>query len=84
MPGTIQTDKLENRFGKYIQLAGSQHHVSVCQIYETETKLRMQSSLSKIFSTIHGNIPIDLEIEDQTLDTLFARHKYIFGFKNEQ
>ncbi|KAF2880149.1 hypothetical protein ILUMI_26012 [Ignelater luminosus] len=39
----IQTDNLEERFGKYRQLAGSQYHVSVRQIFESEAKLRIQA-----------------------------------------
>ncbi|KAF2889124.1 hypothetical protein ILUMI_17049, partial [Ignelater luminosus] len=41
--GKIQTDNLEERFGKYRQLAGSQYRVSFRQIFESETKLRIQA-----------------------------------------
>ncbi|KAH9360420.1 hypothetical protein HPB48_019501 [Haemaphysalis longicornis] len=44
----IQTDSLEDRFGKYRQLAGSQYHVSIRQIYEGENKLRLQSTLPTV------------------------------------
>nr|CAH7731460.1 unnamed protein product [Callosobruchus chinensis] len=47
--GKFQTDPLENRFGKYRQLAGGQYHISIRQLYESEKKLRIQS-LFKIFS----------------------------------
>lgn len=43
--GKFQTDSLEERFGKYRQLSGSQYHVSVRQIYESESKLRLQKVL---------------------------------------
>lgn len=40
--GKIQTDKLEDRFGKYRQYAGAQYHVSLRQVFESESILRMQ------------------------------------------
>ncbi|KAH9359747.1 hypothetical protein HPB48_021306 [Haemaphysalis longicornis] len=43
--GKIQSDGLEDRFGKYSQLAGGQYHVSIRQVYECENKLRLQSTL---------------------------------------
>ncbi|XP_065298429.1 uncharacterized protein [Dermacentor albipictus] len=46
--GKIQTDSLEERFGKYRMLAGSQYHVSIRQVYECENKLRLQSTLPAI------------------------------------
>lgn len=46
--GKIQTDSLEDRFGKYRQLAGSQYHVSIRQIYEGENKMRLQSTLPTV------------------------------------
>ncbi|KAG0430747.1 hypothetical protein HPB47_022410 [Ixodes persulcatus] len=46
--GKIQTDSLEDRFGKYRQLAGSQYHISIRQPYEGENKLRLQSTLPTI------------------------------------
>ncbi|CAL1272772.1 unnamed protein product [Larinioides sclopetarius] len=39
--GKIQTDKLESRFGQYRSMAGDQYHISIRQIYETESKLRL-------------------------------------------
>lgn len=36
--GKFQTDLLENRFGKYRQLAGGQYNISVRQLYESEKK----------------------------------------------
>lgn len=43
--GKFQTNSLEERFGKYRQLSGSQYHVFVRQIYESESKLRLQKVL---------------------------------------
>lgn len=43
--GKFQTDCLEARFGKYRQLSGSQYHVSIRQVFESERKLRLQSAL---------------------------------------
>ncbi|KAH7952847.1 hypothetical protein HPB49_001764 [Dermacentor silvarum] len=43
--GKIQTDGLENRFGKYRQLAGAPYHVFIRQVYECENKLRLQNTL---------------------------------------
>lgn len=54
--GKFQTDLLENRFGKYRQLAGGQYNISVRQLYESEKRLRIQSLLSlksQNFGTIH-------------------------------
>lgn len=45
LPGKFQTDALENRFGLYRQLSGSQYHISLRQIFESEKKLRLQNSL---------------------------------------
>ncbi|KAF2901269.1 hypothetical protein ILUMI_04917 [Ignelater luminosus] len=39
----VQIDNLEERFGNYRQLAGSQYHVSVQQIFESEAKSRIQA-----------------------------------------
>lgn len=36
LPGKMQTDPLEERFGKYRQLAGAQYHISIRQLLECE------------------------------------------------
>ncbi|KAH7973364.1 hypothetical protein HPB49_000218 [Dermacentor silvarum] len=41
----LLTDCLEERFGKYRQLAGAQYHISIRQVYESERKLRLQNIL---------------------------------------
>lgn len=42
LPGKIQTDSLEARFGQYRQLAGSNYNISVRQIFEVEKKIRIR------------------------------------------
>lgn len=51
--GKIQTDCLEDRFGKYRQLAGAQYHISIRHIYEVENKLRLQSTLPTVSTDQH-------------------------------
>lgn len=51
LPGKVQTDPLEDRFGSYRQLSGSQYCISIRQVYETETKLRVQSILPLILKS---------------------------------
>lgn len=46
--GKFQTDCLEDRFGRYRRLAGSQYHISIRQLYEGENKLRLQNTLAPI------------------------------------
>ncbi|GBO15696.1 hypothetical protein AVEN_11473-1 [Araneus ventricosus] len=55
----IKTDKLESRFGQYRSLAGDQYHISVRQIYETESKLRLCHEL-KLASHKKGSITVDI------------------------
>lgn len=43
--GKFQTDALEARFGKYRRLCGSHYNVSITQVLEAETKIRIQSTL---------------------------------------
>ncbi|XP_077489629.1 uncharacterized protein LOC144100614 [Amblyomma americanum] len=61
--GKFQTDSLEDRFGKYRQLAGSQYHVSIRQVYESETKLRLQNTLPTIASACGTNSSFDEQWE---------------------
>lgn len=51
LPGKIQTDPLEERFGKYRMLAGSQYNVSIRQVFESEAKLRLQNSLPLVLNS---------------------------------
>ena len=60
--GKIQTDKLEERFGKYRQLAGSQYHISIRQVFESENKLRLQSMVPLVLkSHTYGDFSITPE-----------------------
>lgn len=59
MCGKVQTDSLEERFGKYRYLAGCQYNVSIRQVFECETKLRIQNSLHLTMnSSVFGNIDV--------------------------
>ena len=43
--GKFQTDCLEARFGQYRQLSGGKYNISLRQIFESEKKLRLLSTL---------------------------------------
>lgn len=43
--GKFQTDSLDARFRKYRRLAGTQDHISIRQLYELETKIRLLKTL---------------------------------------
>ncbi|KAH7964970.1 hypothetical protein HPB49_002715 [Dermacentor silvarum] len=43
--GKLETDSLEDRFGRYHQFYGGNYHESIRQIYESETKLLLQKGL---------------------------------------
>lgn len=45
LPGKIYTDSIEERFGKYRQIAGGQYHISIRQLFKTEIKLHIQSNI---------------------------------------
>lgn len=61
LPGKIQTDSLEARFGDYRTLAGSQYLISIRQIFEVENKLRLQSILPlQLSSKKYGKICVDM------------------------
>jgi hypothetical protein len=62
LPGKIQTDALEARFGKYRTMAGSHYLVTLRQIFEVESKLRMQNSISLTLpSNTFGEVEVDIE-----------------------
>lgn len=46
LPGMFQTDNLEDRLGKYHQLAGAQYNISVRQMFECEKKTKDDVSLT--------------------------------------
>ncbi|KAF2886226.1 hypothetical protein ILUMI_19947 [Ignelater luminosus] len=61
----IQTNNLEERFGKYRQLARSQYHVSVRQIFESEAKLRRQAVMPLALTSHNfGEIIFDVNCVD--------------------
>ncbi|GFX31857.1 transposable element P transposase [Trichonephila clavipes] len=66
LPGKIQTDALESRFGKYRTLSGSQYLISIRQFYEVEAKLRMQNFLPlTLVSNTYGQLNLkDIHLED--------------------
>lgn len=44
--GRIQTDDLEARVGQYSQMCGSNYHISVAQVFESERKLKLLGLLN--------------------------------------
>jgi hypothetical protein len=57
LTGKFQTDCLEARFGKYRQMCGTNYHVSVQQIRESEKKLKLLSLLH-VVSASRGEISV--------------------------
>ncbi|XP_023225604.1 uncharacterized protein LOC111626460 [Centruroides sculpturatus] len=60
--GKFQTDMLEAHFGQYRQMSGSNYHISVSEVIESERKLKLISLLSMISSNI-GNFQIKAFLE---------------------
>ena len=59
--GNFQTDCLEARFGQYRQLAGGKYNISLRQIYGSEKKLRLLSTLKlKDAEITLANFDLDL------------------------
>ena len=74
--GKFQTDDLENRFGRYRQLAGGQYHISLRQLYESEKRLRIQSLLT-LKSHTFGNIQIKQFCENTDIpDEIEENHSF--------
>jgi hypothetical protein len=67
--GKVQTDKLEERFGKYRQQAGSNYNVFIRQVFESESKIRMQNTMPLILhSQCSGEIHIginEIQVNDE-------------------
>jgi len=57
LTGKFQTDCLEFRFAQYRRLAGTNYHVSVREIMETEKKLKLMIVLS-LKSATFGRVSI--------------------------
>ena len=55
LPGRFQTDDLEGRFGKHRRFAGTNYHISVREIKESEKKLTLISMLH-VVSASRGRI----------------------------
>ncbi|XP_035217487.1 LOW QUALITY PROTEIN: uncharacterized protein LOC118190813 [Stegodyphus dumicola] len=67
LTGKLQTDSLEDRFGKYRRLAGANYNVSITQIFESENKLRLQS-ISFILTTLFSLLEINNSNYEEPLD----------------
>ncbi|KAH7980524.1 hypothetical protein HPB49_016876 [Dermacentor silvarum] len=74
--GKLQTDSSEERFGQYRQLAGSQYHMSIRQLYEGENKLRLQSSLPVIPTSRGADGTWDDSWEDLRNQSKSSRSKW--------
>lgn len=53
--GKIRTDSLDERFGKYRKLAGSQYHMSIRQLYEDEEEVLLPNTLPTIGAVCEAN-----------------------------
>ena len=67
--GKLQTDNLEFRFSQYRQLSGSNFHVSVQQLLESEKKLKLLSVL-KLVSASKGAVTLKDITEPQVERTM--------------
>lgn len=68
--GKFQTDCLEARFGKDRQMCGSHYNVSITEVFEVETKMRLQNTL------MLDDMPLSLEPKEQELDSEMLIAKY--------
>ena len=48
LTGKFQTDSLESRFGSYRRLSGTNYHISVMEVMESEKKLKILSILNVV------------------------------------
>ena len=71
LPSKIQTDDLEFRFRLYRRLAGTQYHISVCQIFEIESTIR-DFSVQRLTlnSGLKGSFIIDQFCDDTSGQTV--------------
>jgi hypothetical protein len=56
LTGKIQTDNIESRFGHYHQLTEGNYNITVNQVLEAETKIRIKTLL-ELQSAQYGEIP---------------------------
>ncbi|KAH8039520.1 hypothetical protein HPB51_007422 [Rhipicephalus microplus] len=68
--GKFQTDCLEARFEKYRQMCGSHYNVSITEVFEAETKIRLQDTLKL------KDMPLSLAPKEQELDAEMLIAKY--------
>lgn len=54
--GKIQTDSLEDWFGKYRQLTGAQYHISIRQIMKSKTRCACRAPCLQLHPTSTGNV----------------------------
>ena len=63
LPGTLQSDPLESRFGRYRQMSGGNFFISVKQIIESEKKIKLASLLK------HSGVSLDrITASDDVID----------------
>ncbi|GBM53645.1 hypothetical protein AVEN_105524-1 [Araneus ventricosus] len=64
LPGKIQADPLEDRFGSYRRLGSTNYNVSIRQIYEGEEKMRIQTILPlALKSNNYGKLTLSFFIQ---------------------
>lgn len=81
--GKIQTDCLEDCFGKYRQLSGGNYHISIRQIYETENKLRIQNILPVVLKSKEAGeiiITADDNFDEITASNVISNNTIISSF----
>lgn len=81
--GKVQTDCLEDCFGKYRQLSGGNYHISIRQIYETENKLRIQNILPVVLKSKEAGeiiITADDNFDDITANNVICNNTIISSF----
>lgn len=64
--GKFQSDVIESRFGEYRQLGGARYHVSVSDVFQSETKVRLKQLISR--TKTHGPIRIQLSEVNECAD----------------
>lgn len=76
--GKIQTDKLEERFGKYRQYSGSHYQISLRQVLENEKKIRMQSLAPLLIKS--ENVHLQISAQDVLNSSTSADDNDIKGY----
>lgn len=60
LPGMLQTDDLEHRFGSYRNLAGCSYHITVSELLESEKKIRLRNIFCN-YSDFVGEFKLPVE-----------------------